>query len=138
MDMSQKEKLRAEIEKANGNPKYLGLNKGNIDLTERPVLFNGDGSISTVDSASYNIDGKEVLLPTIGRNSKGMPKRMTDDEAVEHYRSTGQHLGKFDTPEEADRYADKLHRQQDAYYNGKRIKRESGFQRLRQDMLGRK
>ena len=38
---------------------------GNIDLTSRPSFRNADGSISTVGSASYNIDGKEVLLPTV-------------------------------------------------------------------------
>lgn len=94
---------------------------GNIDLYNRKPYTNDDGSISTVDSFSVNIDGKEVLLPSIidGR-------RVTDEEAIAHYMKTGEHLGKFNTPEEADDYAKRLHIQQedlytdpeDAYRNG--------------------
>lgn len=38
---------------------------GNIDLYNRPQYRNADGSISTVDSTSFNIQGKEVLLPSV-------------------------------------------------------------------------
>lgn len=40
-----------------------------------------------------------------------------DDEAIDHYYETGEYLGMFDTPEEADEYAEMLHNRQDWYYN---------------------
>lgn len=93
--------------------------KGNIDLLDRPVFKNEDGSISTVDSFSTNIDGEEVLLPTIGRDKDGNPIRLTEDEAVEKYMKDGKHLGKFKTPEEATAYAQKLHEDQEKLYADK-------------------
>ena len=72
------------------------LTPGNLDLAARPVLRNSDGSVSTEVSKSWNFDGKEVLLPTIVNG-----KRVSDDEAIQHYRTTGEHLGMFDTPENA-------------------------------------
>jgi len=85
---------------------------GNIDLARRPVVRNDDGSISTVRSMSVNIDGQEVLIPTVSDDGR----IMGDDEAVEQYRQTGRHLGKFRTPDEATTYAEDLHRQQEAMY----------------------
>ncbi|WP_133116170.1 hypothetical protein [Mesorhizobium wenxiniae] len=41
---------------------------------------------------------------------------MSDDEAVQHYGRTGQMLGVFDTPANADMYAQELHKTQDRYY----------------------
>ena len=99
--------------------------KGNIDLYSRPVYRNEDGSVSTVESASFNIDGKEVLLPTIAYDQNGKPTRLTDDEAIDRYLKTGEYLGKFNTPEEADEYAQKLHYAQDYRYAGS--KDLSGF-----------
>jgi len=40
-----------------------GEEKGNINLLNRPIVYNQDGTISTILSTSFNIDGKEVLLP---------------------------------------------------------------------------
>lgn len=90
--------------------------KGNIDLENRPVYRNEDGSISTVDSFSTNIDGEEVLLPSIGFDSNGKPVRWTEDQAIDHYFKTGEHLGKFKTPEEATKYAIALHNDQEKLY----------------------
>ena len=50
---------------------------GNIDLYNRPVLHNDDGSISTVESFSVNIDGIEVLLPSIING-----ERVSEEEAI--------------------------------------------------------
>lgn len=102
--------------------------EGNIDLFDRPVYRNDDGSISTVDSFSTNIDGVEVLLPTIGRDSNGKPIRLTEDEAVEKYLKDGKYLGKFKTPEEATAYAEKLHKDQEKLYpnDGEQPKAKTG------------
>jgi hypothetical protein len=86
--------------------------KGNIDLNNRQVIKNRDGTISTEESFSVNIDGKEVLLPTIIDG-----KRVSEEEAIRHYERTGQHLGKFNTVKEAEEYAEKLHNRQDWYYH---------------------
>ena len=94
--------------------------RGNIDLYDRPVYVNDDGSHSTVESFSVNIKGKEVLLPAIARDRKGRPVRLSQRQAINRYLKTGKHLGKFDTPEEATRYAISLHNQQDALYRNSR------------------
>lgn len=96
---------------AEGSPKGR-LQAGNIDLKKRPVVKNPDGSISTVRSVSVNIDGKETLLPTVSPEGKNL----STQEAVQLYRKTGQHLGKFDTPDNATAYAKKLHEAQAKYY----------------------
>ena len=95
--------------------------KGNVNLNNRPVIKNKDKSISTSSSASYGLDGEEVLLPTIING-----KRATDDEVIAHYRKTGKHLGKFKTPQEATAHAKKLSKRQgDNYINKKRVKKAS-------------
>lgn len=97
-----------------GTDKY---GKGNIDLTNRPVFKNIDGSISTVESISINEDGKEILIPTVIKDEKGRPKRLSEKEAIDHYHKTGEYLGKFNTIEEADDYAQSLHIDQDWFYS---------------------
>jgi hypothetical protein len=86
--------------------------RGNIDLNNRKVVRNKDGSISTERSFSVNIDGKETLLPTVVDG-----RIVSEDEANDHYMKTGEHLGQFDTVEEAEAYAEELHNRQDWYYN---------------------
>jgi hypothetical protein len=44
---------------------------------------------------------------------------VSDKEAVRHYQQTGEHLGIFRTPAEADAYAQRLHEQQAAEYTGR-------------------
>jgi hypothetical protein len=93
------------------NPSY-GL--GNINLTNRPVRQNNDGSISTVNSISFMDDsGQEILIPTIDR----LGRQMTNDEAIDYYYKTGDFLGKFPSVSQANTYADTVHGQQDAFYN---------------------
>ena len=94
---------------------------GNINLHNRPTYKNEDGSISTVDSVLYQIDDKFVLLPTIARDENGKAIRLeTDEEILAHFRDTGEFLGEFDSQEEANAYATKLHTAQ-AYRYGDKI-----------------
>lgn len=87
--------------------------KGNIDLTNRPIVKNDDGSISTVRSMSFqDEEGKEVLVPTVVNG-----KIVSDSEAINNYYRTGEYLGKFDSVEEANEYAEKLHKQQEKLYS---------------------
>ena len=90
---------------------------GNIDLYNRPRYRNANGSISTVDSTSYNIDGQEVLLPTVWDRNGAPYHSRNDEEILQHYRDTGEYLGKFSTVEEANDYAEKLHLEQQERYS---------------------
>ena len=89
---------------------------GNIDLYARPQVKNPDGSISTVRSMSFNDGLKEVVIPTVSDDGR----IMTDNEAIDNYYKTGKYLGKFNTVDEATKYAEQLHNEQDRYYNGNR------------------
>lgn len=96
--------------------KFNGMiSQGNIDLASRPQVKLPDGRIATVRSASYNIGGKEVLLPTISKDGQ----QWTDQQAIDNYLKTGENLGVFDNPDNATNYAIALHNQQAQYYNVK-------------------
>jgi hypothetical protein len=82
--------------------------EGNIDISKRPEAKNPDGSVSTVRSMSINVEGNEVLIPTVSEDAR----IMSDSEAVDTYRRTGRHLGIFDTPSHATAYAKSLHEDQ--------------------------
>jgi len=90
--------------------------KGNIDLTKRPIFKNEDSTIATVNSMSFNEDGKEILIPKVVKDKNGKAKMLSDDEAIKHYHDTGEYLGKFNSVDEANEYANSLHIDQDLYY----------------------
>jgi hypothetical protein len=105
-----------------GNPATVPgmIQPGNLDLTNRPIIKNEDGTHSSEYSTSFGTDKGEVLVPTVV-NGKFLtpdgkkPKPGSAEEkamfkrAQQHYEKTGEHLGIFDTPEHADAYANIVH-----------------------------
>ena len=80
---------------------------GNIDIHNREKI-PVDGGYATVRSMNFtDSGGRNVLVPTAADG-----RIMTPDEAIDYYEKTGQHLGMFDTPENASRYGEDLHEQQ--------------------------
>ena len=99
------------------NAPINALVQGNINLYKRPKVLNPDSTISTVRSMSANEDGREVLVPTVIPDKRGAYYVDTQgDAAWQRYQDTGEHLGKFGTPEDATAYASQLH---NAYAAGK-------------------
>lgn len=98
-----------------GKPKGL-VEGGNINILARPQVKLPDGAIATVRSMSFSDDtGNEILVPTVSPDGK----ILTEKQAIDLYYKTGQHLGKFKTPDAASAYAQKLHEQQAQYYGVK-------------------
>jgi hypothetical protein len=92
------------------------ITKGNIDLNNRPVVKNRDGSISTVRSITITEGNTAVVIPTVIKRPNGSGVIVSDREAIKYYQRSGQHLGKFSNIRDADTYAQNLHNQQDAQY----------------------
>lgn len=95
------------------DPNPAGLKTpGNIDLNTRPEVKTSwnptNTDVATVRSASFSTDQGEVLLPTVSDDGR----LLSDQDAIDQYKKTGKHLGIFDTPDNADAYAEKLHEQQ--------------------------
>lgn len=88
---------------------------GNIDLDARVVVENDDGSFSTEISFSVEFDGLQYLLPTVIGGEV-----VSEDEAIEHFLETGEHLGCFETVEACDHYAEWLHCRQEEFYGAGR------------------
>lgn len=78
---------------------------GNIDTSRLPIVWNPDGSYSTVDSMSApDEQGNEVLFPTVVDG-----KHLTPEEAIRSYQQTGRNLGTFRDWRYSDRAAVNLH-----------------------------
>lgn len=110
----------AAVAGGKGQPLYLAtqqppdgmVRQGNIDLSRRPTVKNADGSISTVRSITVTLpDGKAVLIPTVigGRV-------VSNEQAIQHFKQSGENLGVFKDEVSADQYANALHEQQAQAY----------------------
>lgn len=92
------------------------LERGNLDLNARKVYHGRprdfpDQDFRTENSMSGNVDGKEVLIPTVVNG-----QQLTEDAAWDHFFRTGENLGWFADPASADKYAEKLHQRQGDHY----------------------
>lgn len=85
------------------------LKAGNLDPLNRKVLQNKDGTSSTASTISIGTDEGEVLIPTV---VDGV--RLSEKEAIEHYKKTKEHFGVFATPQDANTYASQLHNKMEA------------------------
>jgi hypothetical protein len=101
---------------------------GNIDVNKLPAVQNPDGTISTVRSMSVNIDGKEVLIPTVING-----RVVSDEEAIQSYLKTGRHLGIFSSPEAATAYGKSLSAQE-----AQRVKKSRGGYTPQEELLLRR
>jgi len=110
---SRKKPIRIR-KRADGGGVTGMIEPGNINLHNRPVVHNDDGSISTVRSIGANVGNKEVLIPTVYGNSI-----LSNDDAIRMYQMSGKHLGVFDTPDNSDAYAQTLHENQADEYQGR-------------------
>ncbi len=84
-------------------------NGGNIDTANLPAVTNPDGSVSTVRTISINVDGREVLIPTVVNG-----RVVSNAEAIQEYRRTGRNFGSFPDVASADAAAEKLHQSEAA------------------------
>jgi hypothetical protein len=91
------------------------VESGNIDLFNRPIVKNPDGSISTVKSMSFDTDRGVVLVPTIADDGTVMNPK----DAISYAMKNRKHLGIFKDRASADKYAESLHNQQAEFYKEK-------------------
>jgi len=83
----------------------------NLDLNRRPQVQTDDG-IATVRTMGVGTDRGEVNIPTIADDGS----ELDPQGAVDQFRKSGQHLGVYDTPEDAERMAQHFHEVQAEQY----------------------
>jgi hypothetical protein len=105
---------------ATAKPKGL-VQPGNLNIWNRPTVQNADGSHSSEYSVSFTDEnGNNVLVPTVvngkfltpdgAKPAPGSPEEKAMFQAAwQHYKQTGEHLGSFDSSENANTYAELLH-----------------------------
>ena len=88
------------------------LAPGNINLHNRPIVRNADGSISTVRTISIGTDKGEVVIPTVSDDGR----IMSNPEAIDLYKRTGKNFGTFSSIDSATAFAKSLHDDQGREY----------------------
>lgn len=82
------------------------LEVGNVNLIDRPQLPTPDRGYQTVYTMTAGIDnGKTVLLPRVIEG-----KMHTPEEAIKHFKKTGEHMGIFESRKHADAFDEQLHK----------------------------
>lgn len=101
----QAPKLPARFVLPGSNPGLVV--RGNIDINHRKIVqFRGKGA--TVFSVSFGVERKgRILHVLVPRVINGAVR--SEDYAWRYYLRTKQHLGMFNTPENATAYANRLH-----------------------------
>lgn len=105
---------------------------GNIDIHNRPVVQNPDGTISTVRSITIGTDRGTVVIPTVSEDGR----IMSNEEAINQFKQTRQHLGIFKTEAAANKFAQSLHEQQADEYGPNRALRFAGEGLFAEDNVG--
>lgn len=90
--------------------KTMAPKQGNYLLPDinRPSYVDSEGGRRSEYKAGYNLKDEETgrfqetLLPTVVNG-----KQLTDDEAIQRYKDTGLHMGKYETPHKSE-YASRL------------------------------
>lgn len=85
---------------------------GNLDPWHRPVLHNDDGGYSTTSSISIGTEKGETVIPTVVDG-----KRLSEADAIAHFKKTGENFGSFKTIDEANKFATDLHNAQASMYD---------------------
>ena len=85
---------------------------GNLDPWNRPVLHNPSGSYSTTSSISVGTDKGETVIPTVVNGV-----RLSNADAITHYKKTGENLGTFSSVDQANAFAINLHNVQATMYD---------------------
>lgn len=81
------------------------LEVGNVNLIDRPKLATPDKGYQTVFTMTAGLDGgKTALLPRVIEGIMHTP-----EEAMQHFKDTGEHMGIFNSREAADAFDKQLH-----------------------------
>jgi hypothetical protein len=92
------------------------VSPGNLDLNARTVYHaksrdQANEDFRTENSISIGTDQGEVLIPTVVNG-----RQLTPEQAIAYYQQSGENLGTFKTPADADTYSQNLHMRQAEHY----------------------
>jgi hypothetical protein len=129
---SKKEALRKDGQKEeaarlNPAPPPFLIEAGNIDLSNRPIVKNADGTYSTVRSITIPMDEGTpdeswFNIPTIGVTGERLYTAKPDGSedtsaALQEFLKTKQHLGRYKTRDAAIAAAQQIHEDQAKQYD---------------------
>ena len=100
--------MAISLEEMNAQLAAGPLIQGNIDLTNRPIVQNADGTSSTVRTIGITTDQGYVNIPTVSEDGR----IMSNVEAIAQYKKTGRHLGIYADQATGDAAAQALHEEQ--------------------------
>lgn len=89
------------------------IQESNIDLSKQPLVKTPEGT-ATVRSITVEMDGQHIVIPTVTSDGKGGGRIMSDAEAIQRYKDTGQHLGIYGSKADAEKAAVDLHNREAA------------------------